>query len=100
MLSAKELGDLEFMRELLGYFGPRRMAWLLGWCSVLMFAGVQTRTDLLGTSVCSVPTRYRLLKELRAFRDHLRAKGYEFGEEDEQAVGALVIRLAELGRAA
>jgi hypothetical protein len=100
MLSGKELGDLEFMRELLGYFGPRRMAWVLGWCAVLRVAGVESRADLLASSVCSVPTRYRILKELRGFRDYLRAKGVEFGEEDEQAVGSLVIRLGDLAAAA
>lgn len=87
-LTMKQLGDLRLVRELVGHFGTRRAASLLGYCVLLAMAGCETRADMLASEALEFRTKYRVLADLRAFRAAMEAKGYAFAGDsaDESAV--------------
>ncbi len=102
LMTAKELSDLDFMRELLSFFGAPIAARLLGWCTVFYLVGVRNRRDLLASPVAAVATRYRVAAQLREFRVHLVEKGWLdlTAETRDAAVDDLLVRLGALGKAA
>lgn len=75
-LSAQEMGDIALVRELVGFFGTRRAAALIGYCVLFVLAGVETRADMVASDVLEFRTKYRVLADIRAFRAAMRAKGY------------------------
>lgn len=106
LMSEKELGDVELIRELVRFFGGRRGAALLGYCMVAAAFGATTRKEMLGVGALSVATRYRVLADIRRFHDHLRAKGYLAGgapeteAEEDAALDALIGRLGSAAQRA
>jgi hypothetical protein len=104
LMSTKELSDLDFTRELLGFFGGPRAARLLGWCGIFYLLGVRSRRDMLNREdIGHTATRYRIASDLRRFRLHLIEKGLgaDFADESEDlAVDDLLVRIGALGKAA
>lgn len=96
VMSEEEMGDLRFVRELVGFFGTRRAAALVGYCVLFALAGCKTRQDMLGSDILEFRTKYRVLADIRAFRSAMAAKGYAIGEDDAEAV----LMVARLQRAA
>ena len=102
LMSQTELSDLDFMRELVACLGYRRAAGVLGWCGMYYLYGVRSRSDLIASDIGHLATRYRVLGDLRAFREHLRAKGLVLAdvENEDQAVDELMVHLGSMDRAA
>ncbi len=102
LMTTKELSDLDFMRELLSFFGPQTAARLVGWCSVFYVMGVRNRKDMLGSPLGHLGTRYRVAAELRRFREYLVGKGLMDAtvETEDVAVDDLLVRIGALGKAA
>jgi hypothetical protein len=103
LMSTKELSDLDFMRELLGFFGGRKSAVLMGWCGIFYLMGIRNRKDMLASSLAAPATRYRIAADLRRFRLHLVEKGVgaDFaGESADLAVDDLLVRIGALGKVA
>jgi hypothetical protein len=103
-MGGKELTDLRVMQESIRVLGVRRSASLIGYCAILAAYGVETRADILGSKVMSLETRYRVLRDVRRVRDHLRALGYDVspdqpGESDGDEV-AMVRLMAHAAAAA
>jgi len=102
VMTAKEIGDMDLFNEMLAMFGARRTVTLLGWAVAWGLSGVESRADMLGSSLGSVETRYRVLRDYRALRDQLVGKGFalsEVGSEDAD-VEDIVHRLVAAGMAA
>lgn len=70
-VNGDDLGDVEFVRELMSFFGPRRGSAILGYCTVWAMTGVRGPADLPGDAT----TWYRVVADLRRFRDHLTELG-------------------------
>ena len=103
LMSTNELSDLDFTRELLGFFGGRKCAVLVGWCGIFYLMGVRSRKDMLASSFAAPATRYRIAADLRRFRVHLVEKGLggDFASEStDVAVDHLLVRIGALGKAA
>jgi len=96
-LTREEIGNLELIRELVGYFGTRRAASLLGYCLLFAVAGVSSRQEMLASDVVEFRTKYRVLADIRSFRTAMREKGYAMGLDDgPEGDAQLVHRLAEV----
>lgn len=92
-MSKDEMGDLEFVREFLGFFGAGRGFQLYGWCVYWALSGYRTFAELekvAGEQDWNRSSRYRALQDLRKFRAYLRAK-----EQDPGSVEAIATRLAK-----
>jgi hypothetical protein len=101
VMSADELGDLDFGREMLRFFGWRRTASLLGYCLLFLMYGVKSRNDMLAAPVVgSLATRYRIVADLNRFRLDLVARGLMPAGEEDAGVVALVERIGQLREAA
>lgn len=101
LMSKDEISDLEFMRELVACLGFRRAAGVVGWCGLYYAYGVRSRADLMSSDIGHLATRYRVLGDVRAFRDHLRAKGLVLVDDGDAAgVDELILKLAAQARAA
>jgi len=101
LMSAKELSDMDFMRELLSFFGSGPAARIIGWCAVFYVMGIRNRKDLLASKVVGQATRYRVAADLRRFRGHLVEKGLlDPTVGPEAAVDDLLRRIGDLGKAA
>jgi hypothetical protein len=98
MMTAQEIGDLDLFREMLAIFGARRSASLLGWAAMFGLTGVESRTDMLNSSLGSPATRYRVLADFRELRRALIAKGYTLSETGDEThdVEEVVHRLSGL----
>ena len=94
-LSKAEMSDLEFVRELVAFFGARRAASLIGYCTLMALSGVQTRQDMVNSEVLEFRTKYRVLADIRAFRAAMAAKGYA-DSDDVQTVAHLASLHAEV----
>jgi hypothetical protein len=70
-VNAEDMSDLEFARSMIDYFGARRAAALVGYCSLWAITGVRSAKDLGSDPV----TWYRAMADLRRFRDDLAARG-------------------------
>lgn len=101
-MTAKEIGDLDLLNEMLALFGGRRTATLLGWALMFGLTGVESRADMLASPIGSMPTRYRVLADYRALRGALIAKGYVLSEvgTEEADVEEMVRRVVAAGMAA
>lgn len=71
-VNADDLGDVELVRELGAFFGMRRGSAILGYCTVWALTGVRGPGDL-GSG--QADTWYRVVADLRRFRDHLTELG-------------------------
>jgi hypothetical protein len=80
-MSENEISDLVLLKELFAHLGGQRAAALLGWCLLWAASGVRSRQDVLALDMGSLATRYRLLADLRGFREYLRSKGYTVSGE-------------------
>jgi hypothetical protein len=93
-MTQDEIGDVEFARELAGFFGVRRAAALIGYCVLFVVSGAKTRQDMLNSPVLEFRTKYRVLADLKSFREHLVGRGYQMGE-DESDVAVRIDRLRQ-----
>lgn len=102
VMTAKELGDMALFNEMLGLFGSRRTATLLGWALMWALKGVESREGMLAIGLGSLQTRYRVLADYRRFRAHLLAQGYVLSETGDETsdVEEIVHRIAASGMAA
>ncbi len=90
-----ELNDMRFAAEMIGFCGVRRTATLLGHAWLWHLAGEPAVKDIDPTKspFGSSATHYRVVGDFRKLRDHLTAKGYDVGQEDEGMRG--VVRILE-----
>jgi hypothetical protein len=88
-LTVAEMGDVALLREMVGMFGTRRTASLVGYCVLLVAAGCKTRQDMLASPVMEFRTKYRVMADLRSFRDAMEVKGYDFGPDEASVVPLL-----------
>lgn len=94
----KSVSDVQLVAEVVTFFGPRRSAAVLGYCTMLAVVGVRSREDIVARKMArmvSIETRYRLLTDLRKFRAYMAAKGYAGFDPDEGEV-ELVNRLGSV----
>jgi hypothetical protein len=99
-LSKQEMSDVDFVRELVRFFGARRAAAIIGYCVLFSLAGCQTRQDMLASDILEFRTKYRVLADIRAFRAAMVAKGYTGWVDPSEDEAATVLHLASLSRAA
>jgi hypothetical protein len=100
-LSKQEMNDVEFVRELVAFFGARRSASLIGYCVLFGIAGAKSRQDMLASDILEFRTKYRVMADIRAFRAAMAAKGYVSPTGDAAADdAAVVLHLASLRTAA
>lgn len=102
VMTAKEIGDLQLFDEMLGLFGARRTATLLGWALMWGLRGVESREDMLAVGLGNLSTRYRVLSDFRRLRAHLLTAGYSLSETGDETsdVETIVHRVAASGMAA
>jgi len=79
-VNADDMGDVEFVRELFAFFGMRRGAAILGYCTGWAMTGVRGPADL---TEGEQRTWYRVTADLRRFRDHLTALGRAVEASDD-----------------
>lgn len=94
-MAGEDLGDLEFFRAMVAFFGPRRAFGLIGLCVGWQVAGVQSWQEIEAQELGEKTTWYRARVDLRRFRDHLAGLGQEPGEVD-----VVQLRVAGLARLA
>jgi hypothetical protein len=86
----KRLNDRELGQELVAFFGPTTTARLLGWCALTALsrpsdAGEPDREALLRHGWGGTTSRYRNVNHLRAFKEHLTARGLTVEDEPERS---------------
>ena len=86
------LSDRQLADELVGMFGVRHAAILIGWAVLWSLAGARTREEMLAARLGGLSTRYKVLADFRMFRDRLVEKGYDVGG-GEDGVAELVVRV-------
>lgn len=73
----KRLTDVDFIRELLAYFGTGTGVRLYGWVTAALVLGCETERDLLERAPGGRSQRYENVAALRGFMAHLDALGYD-----------------------
>lgn len=66
-VSSDDMGDVAFVSAFVSFFGPRRAAAIIGYCVVWSMAGIRQPQDV---TLENRPTYYRVLADIRRFRDH------------------------------
>lgn len=74
----RELGDIEFMGEMLSFFGSRRTFELIGWCLWWSMIGARSFADIYRIYESKKPKNgasrsasYRSIADIKRFREHL-----------------------------
>ncbi len=91
-VSTDDLNDVQFLREMVSFFGYRRAFGLLGLCIGWGILGVRGPADLEAIGAAERTTWFRAMADLRRFRDKLDDDGQEPGTVDD--VREHVYRLA------
>jgi hypothetical protein len=99
VVADRELTDTEFVRLALEHFGPARALELIGFCTLWSFGGRSEdlkawREELEAQGFTETRT-YRALRDLREFKEHLKAEGLTF----EGSTGEVVEAVEKLGSA-
>lgn len=94
-MAGEDLSDLGFMRAMVGLFGARRAAGLIGLCVLWQGLGAWTWQDIEALNLGEKTTWYRARSDLRRLRDELATPG-----QVPDSVDAVQVRVASLARLA